>query len=58
MRLLALTAVLMANGLHTLALALLNGIHLLALVLACAILAGQELRAARRSAAKVRTFRV
>ncbi|MCO1580486.1 hypothetical protein M8C13_32505 [Crossiella sp. SN42] len=58
MRLLELLLVLLSNGLHTTASALLNRLHLLALIVASAILANQELRAARRSAAKIRTLRM
>ncbi|WHT22628.1 hypothetical protein N8J89_16650 [Crossiella sp. CA-258035] len=58
MRLLTLTLVLTANGLHTLAHAALESLHVLALVLASGVLAQQELRAARRSAAKLRTHRM
>ncbi|MBP2477665.1 hypothetical protein JOF53_006537 [Crossiella equi] len=58
MRLVTLLLVLLANGLLTLAGALAASAPLLLLVLACAALAVQEIRAARRASAKIRTNRV
>lgn len=50
--------VLITNGLLTLLFALLRNVAILALVIGCGVLARHELRAAQRSAAKVRADRI